>query len=139
MNRNDISIMLVDDDEVDVMSVVRAFKKLNITYPLHIANNGVEALAMLRGEGQPKVSPNAILLDLNMPRMGGLEFLEHVRDDSELRSIAIIILTTSNDEQDRVQAYDFNVAGYIVKPVTPSSFVEAMVTFNKYWTLSETA
>lgn len=130
--------MLVDDDEVDVMSVQRAFKKINITNPLHIAHNGVEALAMLRGENGPQIRPVIILLDLNMPKMGGLEFLETLRADPELKSISVVVLTTSRDEQDKVQAFDYNVAGYIVKPITPGDFVEAMATFDKYWTLSET-
>ncbi len=138
MKNNTFSIMLVDDDEIDVMSVTRAFKKLNITNPLHVANNGVDALAMLRGEGFPKISPRIILLDLNMPKMGGIEFLEQLRKDQALRAITVVILTTSNEERDRIQAYDLNVAGYIVKPVTPSNFIKAMATLDKYWTLSET-
>lgn len=138
MRDNQMSLMLVDDDEVDVMSVQRAFKKINITNPLHIAHNGVEALAMLRGENGPQIRPVIILLDLNMPKMGGLEFLETLRADPELKSISVVVLTTSRDEQDKVQAFDYNVAGYIVKPITPGDFVEAMATFDKYWTLSET-
>jgi CheY-like chemotaxis protein len=138
MKDNKISLMLVDDDEVDVMSVQRAFKKINITNPLYIAHNGVEALALLRGENGPKIRPAIILLDLNMPRMGGLEFLETLRADPELKSICVIVLTTSRNERDKMQAFDYNVAGYIVKPITPGDFVEAMATFNKYWTLSET-
>ena len=138
MKDNKISLMLVDDDEVDVMSVQRAFKKINITNPLYVARNGVEALALLRGENGPKIRPAIILLDLNMPRMGGLEFLETLRADPELKSICVIVLTTSRNERDKMQAFDYNVAGYIVKPITPGDFVEAMATFNKYWTLSET-
>jgi len=136
--KDQISIMLIDDDEVDVMSVQRAFKKINLTNPLHIAHNGVEALALLRGENGPQVRPAVILLDLNMPRMGGLEFLAELRADPELKAIAVVILTTSRDEKDIVQAFGYNVAGYIVKPVLPGAFVEAMATFDKYWTLSET-
>ncbi len=138
MKNNTFSIMLVDDDEIDVMSVTRAFKKLNITNPLYVANNGVDALAMLRGESRPQISPRIILLDLNMPKMGGIEFLEQLRKDQTLHAITVVILTTSNEDRDRIQAYDLNVAGYIVKPVTPSNFVKAMATLNKYWTLSET-
>jgi len=133
-----IEIMLIDDDEVDVMSVKRAFKKVNITNPLHIAGNGVEGLAMLRGEnGKKAIHPQIILLDLNMPKMGGLEFLQEVRNDPHLKALTVVVLTTSNEERDRVQAYDLNVAGYILKPVTSGNFVEAMATFDKYWTLSE--
>lgn len=138
MDKDKFGIMLVEDDDVDVMSVTRAFKKLNIKNPLHIARDGVEALAMLRGNGQAKVEPRVILLDLNMPRMGGLEFLQELRADPALKATTVVVLTTSNEERDRVQAYQLNVAGYIIKPVTPANFLEAMATFNKYWTLSET-
>lgn len=138
MMKNDkIAMMLVEDDEVDVMSVQRAFKKINITNPLHIARDGVEALAMLRGENGDKVVPRIILLDLNMPRMGGLEFLQALRADPQLKAMTVVVLTTSNEEKDKLQAYDYNIAGYIVKPVTPGNFIEAMATFNNYWTLSE--
>lgn len=134
------SLLLIDDDEVDVMTVKRAFKKNNITNPLYIANNGLEALAMLRGKEMPKLlagQRRLILLDLNMPKMNGTEFLQELRADPELKSLPVIVLTTSNEEQDKVEAYNLNVAGYIIKPVTFSKFVEAVATLNKYWTLSE--
>ena len=138
-----LNILLVEDDEVDVMTVQRAFKKGNITNPLYIAGNGLEALTMLRGEpGQPSVVPSdrrIILLDLNMPKMNGLEFLQELRADPTIRQIPVVVLTTSNEEQDRIQAYNLNVAGYILKPVTFSIFVELMITLNKYWTLCEMA
>ncbi len=136
-----LNILLVEDDEVDVMTVKRAFQKGNITNPLYVAGNGLEALAMLRGEpGQPSLLPmerRIILLDLNMPKMNGLEFLQEMRADSTIRHIPVVVLTTSNEERDRLQAYQLNVAGYILKPVTFSIFVELMVTLNKYWTLCE--
>lgn len=134
------SLLLIDDDEVDVMTVKRAFKKNNITNPLYIANNGLEALAMLRGKEMPKLlagQRRLILLDLNMPKMNGTEFLRELRADPELKSLPVIVLTTSNEEQDKVEAYNLNVAGYIIKPVTFAKFVEAVATLNKYWTLSE--
>jgi CheY-like chemotaxis protein len=138
-----LNILLVEDDEVDVMTVQRAFKKGNITNPLYIAGNGLEALSMLRGEpGQPSLIPSdrrIILLDLNMPKMNGLEFLQKLRADPSIRQIPVVVLTTSNEEQDRIQAYNLNVAGYILKPVTFSIFVELMITLNKYWTLCEMA
>jgi CheY-like chemotaxis protein len=134
------SVLLVDDDEVDVMTVKRAFKKNNITNPLYVAANGVEALAILRGNEMPKLLPGQrrlILLDLNMPKMGGIEFLRELRADPDLRPLPVIVLTTSNEEKDKVEAYNLNVAGYIIKPVTFSKFVETVGTLNKYWTLSE--
>ena len=140
IENNMTNILLVEDDEVDVMNVQRAFKKNNIKNPLYIANNGLEALVMLRGNGNPPLVPpeqRIILLDLNMPKMNGIEFLRKLRADPELRLIPVIVLTTSNEDKDKVEAYNLNVAGYILKPVTFSSFVEAVATLNKYWTLSE--
>jgi hypothetical protein len=136
-----INVLLVEDDEVDVMNVKRAFKKNNITNPLYIATNGVEALTMLRGvDGNPPTVPaqrRLILLDLNMPRMGGIEFLQELRADPDLKSTPVVVLTTSNQDQDRVEAYNLNVAGYLLKPVTFVTFVELMAALNKYWTLCE--
>ena len=131
-----LNILLVEDDEVDVMNVNRAFKKNNISNPLFVAGNGLDALAMLRG-GQIPRDRRLILLDLNMPRMNGIEFLRELRGDAELKSTPVVVLTTSDDERDRVDAYNLNVAGYILKPVTLTNFVEAMATLNKYWTLVE--
>jgi CheY-like chemotaxis protein len=135
-----IHILLVEDDDVDVMNVRRAFKKGNVTNPLYVAGNGLEALDMLRGTATEASIPperRLVLLDLNMPRMGGIEFLQELRADEHLRSIPVIVLTTSNADQDRVQAYNLNVAGYLLKPVTFSSFVEVVIALNKYWTLCE--
>jgi CheY-like chemotaxis protein len=78
-----------------------------------------------------------VLLDLNMPKMNGIEFLRELRNDPDLRLTPVVVLTTSDDERDRVDAYNLNVAGYILKPVTLMNFVEAMATLNKYWSLVE--
>ncbi|AFZ29690.1 response regulator receiver protein [Gloeocapsa sp. PCC 7428] len=139
MNNKMTNILLVEDDEVDVMNVKRAFKKNNITNPLYMAANGLEALALLRGEGDAPIprERRLVLLDLNMPRMNGIEFLRELRADPELRFTPVIVLTTSNEDRDKVEAYNLNVAGYILKPVTFANFVEAVATLNKYWTLSE--
>jgi CheY-like chemotaxis protein len=134
-----LHILLVDDDDVDVMNVRRAFRKNNILNPLYVAHNGVEALEMLRGNGASPIPKERrlILLDLNMPRMNGLEFLRELRADPELHHLTVIVLTTSDDERDKIEAYNLNVAGYIVKPVTFLAFVEAMAALNKYWTINE--
>lgn len=134
-----LHILLVDDDEVDVMNVQRAFRKNNILNPLYIAHNGLEALALLRGTNGEKFPSERrlVLLDLNMPRMNGLEFLREVRNDADLHALTVIVLTTSDDERDKVEAYNLNVAGYILKPVTFGAFVEAMATLNKYWAINE--
>lgn len=132
---NLLNILLVEDDDVDVMNVRRAFKKANITNPVWTAGNGLEALALLRGGSIPK--NRLILLDLNMPKMNGIEFLRELRADPALASAAVVVLTTSNEERDKVDAYDLNVAGYLLKPVTFQNFVDLMVTLNKYWALVE--
>ena len=142
MAERELNILLVEDDELDVMNVQRAFKKNNIRNPLFVAGNGIEALEMLRGAGPglgPHVPPNRriILLDLNMPKMGGIEFLRELRKDPDLRPLTVIVLTTSDEERDKVEAYKLNVAGYILKPVTLQAFVEIMATLNKYWTVNE--
>jgi CheY-like chemotaxis protein len=131
-----LNILLVEDDEVDVMNVRRAFQKNHIANPLFVATNGVEALAELRSGNVPK-DRRMVLLDLNMPQMNGIEFLREVRRDPDLRSTPVVVLTTSNDERDRIEAYDLNVAGYLLKPVTFSNFCDLMATLNKYWALVE--
>ncbi len=131
-----LHILLVEDDQVDQMNVKRAFERNNIVNPLYIAENGVEALEMLR-DGRVPDERRLILLDLNMPKMNGIEFLELLRADEKLGATPVVVLTTSNDEQDKVQAYNLNVAGYLVKPVTFSNFVELTAALNKYWTLVE--
>lgn len=141
MNEQMINFLLVEDDEVDVMNVKRAFKKSNITNPLYVAGNGLEALEMLRPQdGNPPVIPGRrrlILLDLNMPKMSGLEFLHELRADPALKATPVVVLTTSDEDKDRVEAYNLNVSGYILKPVTFSNFAEVMITLNKYWSLCE--
>lgn len=131
-----LTILLVDDDEVDVMTVKRAFTKANITNKVHVATNGVEALEMLRGPDLP-TTRRIVLLDLNMPRMNGIELLREVRKDPQLAGLTVVVLTTSNEDRDRVEAFQLNVAGYLLKPVTFSEFAEVMAALNKYWTLME--
>lgn len=131
-----LNILLVEDDEVDVMNVKRAFEKAHITNPLFVANNGLEALEKLRSRDIPNYR-RLILLDLNMPKMNGIEFLRELRKDPELCSLPVVVLTTSRMDQDRIESYQLNVAGYLLKPVTFATFCELMVTLNKYWALVE--
>ena len=131
-----LNILLVEDDEVDVMNVQRAFRKNNIANPLFVAGDGLDALEQLRG-GQVPRERRLVLLDLNMPRMNGIEFLRELRKDPDLAATPVVVLTTSNEERDRVEAYNLNVAGYLLKPVTFSNFCETMAALNKYWTLVE--
>jgi CheY-like chemotaxis protein len=131
-----LNILLVEDDDVDVMNVRRAFQKNHITNPLFVATNGVDALEQLRGGKIPR-DRRIVLLDLNMPQMNGIEFLREIRRDPELNLMPVVVLTTSNDERDRIEAYNLNVAGYLLKPVTFSNFCEVMAALNKYWALVE--
>ena len=131
-----LNILLVEDDEVDVMTVRRAFEKAHILNPLFVAGNGIEALAKLRS-GEVPSDRRLVLLDLNMPRMNGIEFLRELRGDPALRAIPVVVLTTSTMERDRLDAYGLNIAGYLVKPVTFDKFCDVMVTLNKYWSLVE--
>jgi len=134
---NDVlNILLVEDDDVDVMNVRRAFAKHHIANPLFVARDGVEALEKLRDSEIPK-GRRLVLLDLNMPRMNGIEFLRELRNDPQLAATPVVVLTTSNDDQDKVKAYHLNVAGYLLKPVTFINFCDVMVTLNKYWSLVE--
>ena len=134
-----INILLVEDDEEDVMNVKRAFQKNNLTNPMYHAGNGIEALSMLRGgEGHEAIPiPRIILLDLNMPRMGGIEFLHALRNDDVLKNISVFVMTTSNEDKDKVDAYNLNVAGYILKPLSMENFVSAVSILKNYWTLCE--
>ena len=131
-----LNILLVEDDQVDIMNVKRAFDKNRITNPLYVAANGLDALEMLRTNAVP-ADRRLILLDLNMPKMSGIEFLRELRADAALSSTPVVVLTTSNDERDKIDAYNLNVAGYLLKPVTFINFVEVMAALNKYWTLVE--
>ena len=135
-NGDKINILLVEDDQVDIMNIRRAFEKNRITNPLWVARDGVEGLEMLESGNVPTHNL-LVLLDLNMPRMNGIELLREIRSRDRLRHLPVVVLTTSDDERDRINAYDLNVAGYILKPVTFFNFVEAMATLNKYWTLVE--
>jgi CheY-like chemotaxis protein len=135
MRRDRISFLLIEDDRVDVMTVQRALKAVKITTRLEVAGDGEEALAMLRSPDRQK--PDIILLDLNMPRMNGLEFLRVVKRDPKLKIIPVIVLTTSQEEQDRIDSFSLGVAGYMVKPVDYLQFVQIMDAIHLYWTLSE--
>lgn len=136
---NLINVLLVEDDEVDIMNVQRSFKKNNINNPLFVARNGLEALNILRGKDpeQKIPAPRIILLDINMPKMGGIEFLTELRKDPELKPTCVFIMTTSNEDSDKFAAYNLNVAGYILKPLSFEGFAKAVAILNHYWQLCE--
>ncbi|MCA9624188.1 MAG: response regulator [Myxococcales bacterium] len=130
-----VSVLLVDDDDVDVMAVKRAFRKAKIANPLHVARDGLEGLAMLRGEdGHDTIPrPYIIILDLNMPRMDGLEFLTELRNDPQHHDAVVFVLTTSKADEDRAASYDKNVAGYIVKSDVGEGFLNVTSLLDSYW------
>jgi CheY-like chemotaxis protein len=128
-------ILLVEDDQVDMMTVIRALKQVHVTNKVVHLENGEDALNYLRDEGNDK--PCIILLDLNMPIMNGIEFLETVKDDEQLMRIPVVVLTTSDEQQDKLNSFNFGVAGYMAKPVDYEQFVEVMRSIDAYWTLSQ--
>lgn len=135
MQTQPVNVLLVDDDDVDAETVVRGFKNHKIGNPITIAENGIEALKILRGNGEvPLARPYVILLDLNMPGMNGFEFLEQLRNDSKLRDSVVFVLTTSKAETDRTRSYQKNVAGYIIKSDVGPSFKTAVDLLDSYWT-----
>ena len=132
--KNNNPVLLVEDDQVDAMTVNRAFSELNIPNEVVHKVNGVEGLAYLHSV---KTKPGLILLDINMPKMNGIEFLQRIKSDEELCKVPVVVLTTSNDQRDKIDSYKFGVAGYMLKPVDYRSFVLLMKEIDTYWTLSE--
>ena len=128
-------VLLVEDDDVDAMTVKRALKDLRVTNPLAHTLNGEEALQYLRNEENKK--PCIILLDLNMPRMNGIEFMQALKVDDKLRKIPIVVLTTSREERDKLESFKLGAAGYMLKGIDYKNFVEIIRTISLYWTLSE--
>jgi len=133
------NILLIEDDIIDVKTVKRAIKKCQFDVKLYIASNGEEALSMLQGTASlGKIPfPSLVILDLNMPRMNGIEFLEKIREDELLKTLIVIVLTTSQDDRDIAAAYRQNVAGYIIKPLVFSDLIHAFSVIDSYWNLSK--
>jgi CheY-like chemotaxis protein len=129
-----VTILLVEDDAVDITAIRRSFGRQKILNPLVVARHGMEALDIMRGEnGQEKIqTPYLALLDLNMPRMGGIEFLRELRDDPALRRTLVFVMTTSMAAADRLRAYDMNVAGYFLKHPPGKDFLEAFTLIERY-------
>ena len=128
-------ILLVEDDQVDTMAVTRALKQIHVTNPVVHRENGEDALNYLQDENSDK--PCIIFLDLNMPIMNGMEFLQAVKNDERLRYVPVVVLTISEEQEDKVGSFDFGVAGYMSKPVDYQQFVEIMQKVDDYWTNSE--
>lgn len=134
-NEKKFNILLVEDDEVDIMNVKRAFKKNNIVNPLYIANNGLDALQLLTSNTISR--PLIIILDINMPKMNGIEFLEKLRQNEALKSLSVFVMTTSDNDKDKIEAYNLNVAGFILKPLSFEKFVSTVADLNSFWHISE--
>jgi CheY-like chemotaxis protein len=132
-------LLHVEDDDIFIMGLVRAFKKAKIANPVFFAHDGIEALEMLRGtNGRERFPrPFLILLDLNMPRMDGIEFLKELRRDEELKKSIVFIMTTSNADEDKVKAYNLGVAGYILKSNPANAFLEATALLDTFWRVVE--
>ncbi|WP_370301537.1 response regulator [Alkalimarinus coralli] len=126
---------MVEDDDIDALSVQRAFKRMKIANPIIRAKDGIEALEILK-EGRVK-HPYLILLDLNMPRMGGLEMLNIIRNTPQLESSVVFVLTTSKDGEDKLAAYKQHIAGYIVKEKLDEGFEGLVKLLDHYWKLVE--
>lgn len=134
-----VHVLLVEDNEVDREAVRRAFERHRIANPIHNAMDGIEALERLRGvNGKPKLPrPYLILLDINMPRMTGIELLSELRADPELRDSIVFVLTTSKRDEDKMAAYGANVAGYILKSDVGAGFVGLVSLLDHYWRVVE--
>ena len=131
-------MLLVEDDEVDIEAIRRAFRKHGLDNPITVARDGYEALAVLRGTGAETIgSPYMILLDLNMPRMNGHEFLEEIRSDDKLRDAIVFVLTTSDSEADKAAAYSRMISGYLVKHRVGEEFDALVTLLSSYWKIVE--
>ena len=133
-----VTILMADDDEDDRLLALDALKEGRVLNNLYCVEDGVELLEYLRREGKfadPATSPrpSLILLDLNMPRMDGREALQHIKADPNLRSIPVVILTTSKEEEDMIRGYDLGAASYITKPVNFEGLVDLMRAIGRYW------
>jgi CheY-like chemotaxis protein len=134
-NGKPLSILLVEDDDGDAFAIQRAFQKSQIANDMQRACDGVEAMEMLTGtNGREKVSsPYVLLVDINMPRMSGIEFVKALREDEALRRSVVFIFTTSNRREDKAAAYSYNVAGYIVKSTDGWDFQDLLKLLDCFW------
>lgn len=142
MNNKTFVVLMAEDDEHDILATKRAWKKNNIVNPLYIVEDGEKCLDYLyqRGEySEPEKAPRpgVLLLDINMPRLSGLEVLKTIRQDPQLKKLPVVMLTTSRDEQDRISSYELGVNAYIVKPVGFDNFADAIKRINLFWQVVE--
>jgi CheY-like chemotaxis protein len=129
----EVNILVVEDDEIDVKALLKAFKKLKIANPVYVAKDGMEGWEMLQTLSRPFL----LILDINMPRMNGLELLRKIRTSKDYHDSIVFILTTSTDEKDKFEAYHLNVAGYMLKSDMGTSFIHAIEMVERYWRVVE--
>lgn len=129
----EVNILLVEDDEIDVKALLRAFKELKIANPVTVAKDGIEGWETL----QDLPRPYLIILDINMPRMNGIELLGKIRASEKYRDSVVFILTTSTNDEDKFEAYNLNAAGYMLKSDMGKSFVRAIEMIEQYWKVVE--
>lgn len=143
MNYQKVEILLVEDSDADAEMTVRTLKQRGIANRLERVCDGVEALDFLRRDGaytgRPDGQPRLVLLDLKMPRMDGLQVLEHMKADSALRGIPVVIMTSSREEADLIRSYSLGVNSYIVKPVDFAEFADTVAQVGMYWLIANQA
>jgi CheY-like chemotaxis protein len=128
---SDVTLFLIEDDDVDAMTIERSFLKQRIANPIVRAYDGIEALEILRSNDVSR--PLIILLDLQMPRMGGIEFLKELRADEDLSELVVFVLTTSKSEEDMLASYRQHIAGYFVKGRSGEQFLDIVNVLDSYW------
>jgi len=133
MNKS-LNILLIEDDTIEVMKFNRVIKTLELNHKIIEANNGEEALAVLKDK---EVIPDIILLDLNMPKLNGIEFLRILKNDVSLKFIPSIILTTSSNHKDLLECYNIGIAGYLLKPLKYDDYMERIKKLIDYWSINE--
>ncbi len=129
-------ILHVEDDDLDALNVQRLLRRCAAVHGIDVARDGIEALDLLRS-ADADLKSLVILLDLRLPRMGGLEFLRELRSDPRICHLPVVVLSTSNLVEDKTMAYHMNVAGYLLKPLNPERFLRSLTTFADYWSSSE--
>jgi CheY-like chemotaxis protein len=129
--QKEVTLLLIEDDDIDAMSITRAFKKMHISNDIIRANDGLEGLELLRSGAVP--SPYIILLDLQMPRLNGIEFLEEIREDPKLAQSTVFVLTTSKSDEDITASYKKNIAGYFIKEQVGEGFLDIVKMLKGYW------
>lgn len=129
-----LNILLIEDDAIEVMKFNRVLSSLNMKHKITVANNGEEAIAVLKVK---EIIPDIIILDLNMPKISGIEFLEILKQDPYLKYIPAVILTTSNNHKDVMECYKIGIAGYVLKPLKYDDYVDRIKSIVSYWSSNE--